>query len=101
MARFTCDTTLKTWQTERYNGQKSEGTATGADLIKAFRICACIPIIRRHHERWDGKGPDQLPRGYPPGCAYYRSRPIRRHDDHQPYRYLFAEDKPTPRSCAA
>ena len=34
----------------------------GADMIKEIPyLAAAVPIIRYHHERWDGKGyPDQL-----------------------------------------
>jgi putative two-component system response regulator len=58
------DTTLK--KPGRLNDEEwaeiQRHPVTGADLIKSIPYLApAIPVIRHHHERWDGKGyPDQL-----------------------------------------
>jgi len=46
--------------------------ADGANIVAKFgRLRAAVPLIRHHHERWDGKGyPDSLPgKAIPLGAA--------------------------------
>jgi tetratricopeptide (TPR) repeat protein len=50
----------------------SEHARFGAELLsnaRLGRLDACVPIVRQHHERWDGTGPERVAGGSIPSEA--------------------------------